>query len=519
MTIAQLTFKNLNRLAIIFVIGGILMIAQAIFVQYTAHQIGETFKQTKDFEQLKLDVVQIQQFLTDASATGEMESIQEAKTYYRDAIQRLNKLKQSSKTDELVQFQTFHKALDQYFATGHKMALAYINQGRTAGNKIMEEFDKTAEVITQKVAQFEKEYVGQLAQNAHTIDFQAKLMIAVLLIISFIILFLGRKTILHTVEELSDNLEKISSEVAIFADGNLTKRNKAADAEVQVKEVHHIQQLLDKMQNQLREMLGTLSTTLNTFQQDGQKLGTLENQLTEQVDTVTNIIETTVSSTHRSTQQVHEAMEQLHNIAESIQTFSQEIGSMRTTIQNAMQHIGTTNEVIEVLKQSVDEVDGITGLIGDIAEQTNLLSLNAAIEAARAGEHGRGFAVVADEVRSLANQTTGSIEKIEQTIKQVVRSAEEVEQNMQTISGVMENVDHATESVSQSLTDNVDSIIKIQTTVDEANHLIGEVDQQIIQIEAEVKNNQQISAEISQVVEDIEHHQTTLQKTMQFFKL
>ena len=96
MTLSQLIFKKLNRIGVIFIVGGLLMVAQAIFVQHTASKIGINFDHTQNFEQLKLDVVQIQQFLTDASATGEMDSIKEAKTYYQDAIKRLQILKQST---------------------------------------------------------------------------------------------------------------------------------------------------------------------------------------------------------------------------------------------------------------------------------------------------------------------------------------------------------------------------------------------------------------------------------------
>jgi len=73
--------------------------------------------------------------------------------------------------------------------------------------------------------------------------------------------------------------------------------------------------------------------------------------------------------------------------------------------------VQTTNQVIDTLKQAVNEVNGITALIGDIAEQTNLLSLNAAIEAARAGEHGRGFAVVADDGQKSSQPNHGVYRK------------------------------------------------------------------------------------------------------------
>ncbi|MBF4694602.1 methyl-accepting chemotaxis protein [Fusibacter ferrireducens] len=85
-----------------------------------------------------------------------------------------------------------------------------------------------------------------------------------------------------------------------------------------------------------------------------------------------------------------------------------------------------TNEKMKALKNSANDIGGITEAIKSISEQTNLLALNASIEAARAGEAGRGFAVVADEIRKLAEQSNLSADQIASIIGIIQNEIEEI---------------------------------------------------------------------------------------------
>ncbi|MFJ7825241.1 methyl-accepting chemotaxis protein [Psychrobacillus sp. NPDC096623] len=66
----------------------------------------------------------------------------------------------------------------------------------------------------------------------------------------------------------------------------------------------------------------------------------------------------------------------------------------------------------ELLQNRTEEIARMTTIVQSISKQTNLLALNAGIEAARSGEHGKGFAVVAEEVKKLADEVSGTANKI-----------------------------------------------------------------------------------------------------------
>ena len=98
---------------------------------------------------------------------------------------------------------------------------------------------------------------------------------------------------------------------------------------------------------------------------------------------------------------------------------SQAVSNTISGMDGIREQIQNTAKRIKRLGESSQEIGEIVDLISDITEQTNVLALNAAIQAASAGEAGRGFSVVAEEVQRLAERSAEATRQIGGLVKTI----------------------------------------------------------------------------------------------------
>ena len=119
-------------------------------------QMQEILPNTFDFLSLQLNIVQIQQWLTDVSATRGAEGFDdgfgEAEAYFGKANADLDRLiRMHAELDEaemVADLNAYKKDLKEFYSIGVKMAKVYVNDGPTEGNKLMLELDPYAEKLT-----------------------------------------------------------------------------------------------------------------------------------------------------------------------------------------------------------------------------------------------------------------------------------------------------------------------------------------------------------------------------------
>lgn len=140
---------------------------------------------------------------------------------------------------------------------------------------------------------------------------------------------------------------------------------------------------------------------------------------------------------------VKEKAEEGFTYSEGIKKRAQEIreNALKSKKQADDVYIGVRSNMEKAIEDSnaVYEINELAESILSITEQTNLLALNAAIEAARAGEAGRGFAVVADEIRKLADESSNTVNKIQDIVKRVNDAVNNLAKNSNEILTFVDN--------------------------------------------------------------------------------
>lgn len=375
--------------------------------------------------ELKLAVVQVQQWLTDISATRGQDGLNDGFDEAENNAQLFRTL-----INELVQidsgntkrYQAMLPVFEAYFETGKRMAKAYIDEGPSGGNKMMAEFDEVASKMSKEVDSLLKD-TKLRTESFLTTQEEVSVTNEISLVVGSLALLMGISILYILMVRAIADLPRIAEQVA---SGDLS-----TSIDVNRKdEVGQIMSALNSVMLRLRDMVSQITgvvhqlsatandmTTLSSTTRDN--ILELHTQAEQSATAINEMAATTQEVTSNVTQAAKSAQEANNETAEGQKTVDKTISQ----IKGLAEKIDSATGNIHDLENDTQNISTVLDVIKGIAEQTNLLALNAAIEAARAGEQGRGFAVVADEVRTLASRTQESTNEINQMIEKLQSGA------------------------------------------------------------------------------------------------
>jgi methyl-accepting chemotaxis protein len=496
-------FKVRTKIMVCFFIPLILMGVIGIWTFQSSKNIFNDVKHLKDesvvfagvAEQMGKDVIQIQQWLTDISATrgldGLNDGFDEAENSYQSFMSGLkqfeNMFEEENDNEALKKTHDLQTKVDDYYEMGKKMAKGYVEGGPEVGNKMMADFDKTAGELSAAMEPFVEEQVSEVNEMAEDIirllD-SLKTAVLVICLLSIAIIILSGILLTRTVTKPLDKAMGLANSLA---DGDLTT----------------------KVDLRQRDEFGLLSDSLNSM------VDQLKNVVVDVKSATENVSSGSQQMSSSSEEMSQGATEQAAAAEEASSSMEQMAANIRQNSDNAQQTdkiavkaAKDANEGGEAVTQAVGamkEIAGKISIIEEIARQTNLLALNAAIEAARAGEHGKGFAVVAAEVRKLAERSQAAAAEISDLSSSSVEVAEKAGS---MLTKLVPDIQKTAELVQE-----------INAASNEQNSGAEQINKAIQQLDQVIQQNAGSAEEMSSTAEELASQAQQLQETIAFFSV
>ncbi len=557
-------WKNLKisiKIAIAFAVPVILIMFMSVYHAVLSNDVEQVINRAKNERfvfalvalQMDKDVVQIQQWLSDISATrayeGFDDGFDEAEKHYQSFLIGLQRFKtmfqEEGNVDKVNDMTLLKEKVDNYYAVGKKMAQAYIDGGPESGNETMGTFDEQAEALATALEPFVKEQIQEADSMLSTVINDINSLSSVFLMIAFVILILAVLFGFIIIRSVGGPLKYITTAISeIMKSGDFSKQIELDQKDETGQLGAGFNRLLKILNSGFREINRVMGAVKNgdlTSQVKTEEESKLD---TDSINEAIKMLSQAVTQVMIVTDQVNSGASEISNVSQSLASGTteqaaslEEIGSTMSEVDsrakasndNANQAVQLTSQTMEIANQGNDQmkdmlaamdrinkssldVSKIIKVIDEIAFQTNLLALNAAVEAARAGKYGKGFAVVADEVRTLAARSAEAAKNTTELIENSVKEVNSGVTNAGKTADVLKEIKEAVIKVN-------DLVSEIAAASLEQSNSTAEINTSLTQVNNVVQQNSSISEEAASASEELSGQAMELQALMNQFKV
>ena len=441
--------------------------------------------------EMTADIIEVQQWLTDVSATHNPDGFADADKAVKRFKAGLSKFRgmfrEENDTNALQRTDKLESAFDRLHEVGTKMANAYMKQGLEAGNVIMADFDGASEKLKEEMAWLRDSQsteaqasTKEIVEKGRTVENTLFWVGGITVFVSVLIAFFLTRIITRALMEALGVANRL-------ADGDLTVHVAASSKD-------ETGQLLTAM----RDMIGKLQRVVGDVTAASDNVAAGSNELSSAAQSLSQ------GNTEQAAS-IEETSASMEEMAANIQQNTDNAQTTQTISQKAAIDAKEGGDAVVQAVGAMKEIASKISIIEEIARQTNLLALNAAIEAARAGEHGKGFAVVAAEVRKLAERSQTAAGEIGQLSSSSVEVAEKAGT---IINKLVPDIQKTAELVQE-----------IAAASAEQNTGASQVNQALQQLDQVIQKNAGASEEMAATSEELSAQAELLAQAIGFFQL
>lgn len=561
-------FKIIGAFVGLFVISAIALGVVALFLdaqrnrqEVAANDVAEISRLSIPLlvlvKDIQLDIVQVQQWLTDISATrgldglndGYDEAAASAEKFETDIATAISLASQMGNAELLSVLEAVKRDFPPFYAMGQEMAAAYVEQGPSGGNRTMSRFDAVAEKIGNSVGAMvalvsdvssdQLTMVSQEAIDTAGASRYLEIFIVVVALVSLVIIVIatifisrsviaplgdivdgisrlakGERNLTFAGTSRDDEIGQIATALVGFQEKIIEEeRQEAARAVEQGKREAEIRRR-DEMVKSFQSSVDGVLEKVNASARQMQALSAEMSRAAQETGVNCGNASEATSVAEQNVQMVAAATEEL---SASVAEISGQVERTNTVAETAVERAGRATSMVVGLQEAATRISGILDLISGIAEQTNLLALNATIEAARAGDAGKGFAVVANEVKSLAVQTSQATGEITQQIAAIQSSTADTSSAISEISEIIQMLSDTSATIAAAVTEQGAATDEISRSAQQAAEKSGIVSDSMATVEQATNSTEQNSETLQQSADGLVREFEALRHTVQSF--
>lgn len=360
---------------------------------------------------ISLDVIQVQQWLTDISATrgqdglndGFDEAENNAQKFKTDIETALKISRDLQLTSAIQVIKRVSVAFPPYYATGSKMAQSYIDAGPAGGNKMMSQFDSAAETINTEVAKLldlaDKELSKQdkmmfnnldsISSSLTSVEVLNAVGVLIVLVIAAFSIVLIQKIVAKPLTGLNDLMLRLANGEEGLSLPHLDR----------VDEIGKMSEALHTFQHNLEE---------NKKLEEENRIATEERQKSQREAQEREEAEI---QKKRDQEQAESAKREAHNtrISELIKGFENSITNIMKTMVDSSNNMETTaNKVMESSNNTKEHSSSVSVVSNDTANNVNMV-------AAAAEE-------LSNSIQEIGRQATQANDISEEAVKEAQKS-------------------------------------------------------------------------------------------------